>query len=127
MKTAKRAVHIIVRELFQFSIIIYLILFLAELMKEGFVSYFFNPSILLIVIIISGISMIITQSENEVIADPEKPFSMEMQNSVVYAIAGGAIVYVKTKDMGGVSLFLTAMTVLLILLLSFLLFSDDKK
>jgi hypothetical protein len=59
----KNAVNISSREFFQVFLVTYLILTLAETYREGFVSNFFNINYLLIVVLLSGVAMVLTETE----------------------------------------------------------------
>jgi len=48
------------RELFRTSGILTLILYLLETLKEGYVSFFINPAVILVIFIISGIIWLFT-------------------------------------------------------------------
>jgi hypothetical protein len=64
MKTSiKNTVNISSREFFQVFLVTYLLLTLAETFREGFVSNFFNINYLLAVVLISGVAMVLTESE----------------------------------------------------------------
>jgi hypothetical protein len=54
---------VISREFFQVFLVTYLLLTLAETFREGFVSNFFNINYLLAVVLISGVAMVLTESE----------------------------------------------------------------
>jgi hypothetical protein len=56
-------IHTISREFFQVFLVTYLLLTLAETFREGFVSNFFNINYLLAVVLISGVAMVLTESE----------------------------------------------------------------
>jgi hypothetical protein len=59
----KNAVNISSREFFQVFLVTYLLLTLAETYREGFVSNFFNINYLLIVVLLSGVAMVLTETE----------------------------------------------------------------
>jgi hypothetical protein len=64
MKTSiKNAVNVSSREFFQVFLVTYLLLTLAETFREGFVSNIFNINYLLAVVLISGVAMVLTESE----------------------------------------------------------------
>ncbi len=60
MKSARLATNIIGHELFQSSLITYLLLTLAESLKDGYVSNFFNLNYLLLVVLVTGVAMVLT-------------------------------------------------------------------
>jgi hypothetical protein len=64
MKTSiKNAVNISSREFFQVFLVTYLLLTLAETFREGFVSNFFNINYLLLIVLVSGVAMVLTETE----------------------------------------------------------------
>jgi hypothetical protein len=56
-----RSVYIVAREFFQVSLVTYLLLTLAETLKTGFVSNFFNLNYLLIIVLVTGVAMVLTE------------------------------------------------------------------
>jgi hypothetical protein len=57
----KNGINIVGREFFQVFFVTYLLLTLAETFREGFVSNFFNMNWLLLVVLVSGIMMVLTE------------------------------------------------------------------
>lgn len=57
----KQTINIASREFFQTSLVTYLLLTLAETLSEGFVSNFFNMNYLLLVVLVTGIVMVLTE------------------------------------------------------------------
>jgi hypothetical protein len=53
--------NIVAKEFFQVSLVTYLLLTLAETVHEGFVSNFFNMNYLLMVVLITGVAMVLTE------------------------------------------------------------------
>src|SRR5260370_11358997 len=103
MKIWKFRVHLIAQEFFQYSLITYLILLLAETLKEGFVSSFFNFNILLWIVLLRGVCMVVTNPSVELPHTPKKLNGADVQNSIVFAVIGGAIVYIKTEELGSIA------------------------
>lgn len=56
--------YIFSKELFSASLLVYLVLLILETIKSGFVTFFFNINIILILVLISGIIMVVTESKN---------------------------------------------------------------
>jgi len=127
MKHWQFKIYIFAEEFFQFSLITYLILLFAETLQTGFVSYFFNLNILLGVVLISGITMLITQREQK-----EKPLPRKKmrRSDVIYtiflALGGGLLVYLKVQEIGNIAIIIACITTIIIILLSFLLFMEQK-
>jgi hypothetical protein len=66
MRTSiKNAVNVSSREFFQVFLVTYLLLTLAETYREGFVSNFFNINYLLAVVLVSGVAMVLTETEQK--------------------------------------------------------------
>ena len=64
----KQAVNISSREFFQTSLVTYLLLTLAETLSEGFVSNFFNMNYLLLVVLVTGVVMVLTEAPESPVA-----------------------------------------------------------
>jgi hypothetical protein len=58
-----KVINVISREYFQVFLVTYLVLTLAETYREGFVSNFFNINYLLVVVLVSGVAMVLTEAE----------------------------------------------------------------
>ena len=117
----KQRLYIIFHEVFQYSLITYLVLTLIESMKEGFVSNFFNSNILLIPLLISGILMAYLRHANVPSDTQSKITNEDVQNILIFAISGTILVYFKIQDMGTISLYIAIAAGIIILLVSILL------
>ena len=118
---------IIAEEFFQISLITYLILLLAETIKEGFVSYFLDLNIILGVVIISGLCMILTHDDERHLKKEgkKKLSSRDFEFFFIMSVAGALLIYYKTEELGTISLILTAFTAVIIFLLSYLIMTDE--
>jgi len=127
MKFWKIKVHIIAQELFQFSLIIYLILVLLESLKQGFVSSYFNLNIIFGILLISGLCMVLTDTKQttKLLPSGKKITSADVQNSVLFAISGAVLIYFETKVLGPISYIISVLSFILILLLCLLLLSEN--
>lgn len=126
-------------EIFQISLLTYLILALLESLKPGFISYFFNLNILLGVVLVCGIvsvlplpatskkelhkHLLVESFENWIHEDRKK---MNGTLTFLMSLGGGAIVYYKTQDLGGVALAIAIVAGLIIALLSFLVYAEEN-
>jgi hypothetical protein len=121
----KAKIGIIAEELFQFSLITYLILLLAETVKEGFVTFFFDLNYLLVVVLVSGILMALLAPEmsDRTLRKPEK---LNATWVIIFSIGGGLLVYYKTQELGNISLLISGITTIIIFLLSILIYTDDE-
>jgi hypothetical protein len=61
----KKLINVSSREFFQVFLVTYLLLTLAETFREGFVSNFFNINYLLGVVLVSGVAMVLTETEQK--------------------------------------------------------------
>lgn len=142
-----KTLNIITKEIFQVSLITYLILLLAETVQEGFVSYFFNLNILLALVLVSGIIMTITHFEeiesllpnasylnwdyilhalnrNEKKSKQERLSQWEWIYILVISIASGLLVNYKTLDLEAISIYITIATMIIVALLSYLILTE---
>lgn len=122
----KIKLHLIFEELFQVSLITYLILLFAETIKEGFVSYFFNVHLLLGVVVVSGIGLILTLHERTMRRNSENMSLNDWQYLIILSIAGGLFVYFKTEILGTIAYIITLFTMIVIFLLSYLIMTETK-
>jgi len=115
---------------FQFALGTYVLLLLLETIKAGFVSYFFNLNLLLGVVLGSGALTALTQGThegNEKEKHSKRNLGADIQNSIFLAVGGGLLVFYKTQDLGDMAFVVAILTMLLIMLLSFLLLTDSGK
>lgn len=128
MKHFKLKTHLVIEEIFQFSLVTYLLLLLAETLQEGFVSYFFNLNILLGVVLVTGIVMVFTHSEQiNQSPPPQKLKIIDVLYILMIALGAGFLVYYKTKELGQIAIIVAVITGVLIILLSLLIFLDHTK
>jgi uncharacterized membrane protein len=128
LKLWKIKIYIIAKEFFQYSLITYIILLLAETVKEGIVSYFFNLNILLALVIVSGFVMAITYDEQipQQATPPKKIKKRDIVWSSLLAIFGGFFIYAGTFELGVIAPIVGCLAAILILLLSLLLLTDKE-
>src|SRR5258706_9284712 len=126
MNELRLKTHIFSEEIFQFSLITYLVLLLSESLKTGFVSNFINLNIPLFIVLITGVLMVLTQQDKfEVTAPIKRNLSADIQNSIVLAVIGGLLVFFKTQELGKISIVISILTMVLITFLSILLLTDS--
>lgn len=139
----KTRLNIIFEQIFQISLLTYLFLLLAETVKTGFASYFFNLNILLVIVLASGILSIVPlpQLKNKNHKNSSKHFLMlvfeqwhkerkEEWNwhfAFVISVAGGLLVNYKTKELGTVSLLVSLVACVIIFLLSYLVYHEEDQ
>lgn len=130
MKLWKIKIHIIAEQFFQYSLVTYLLLLLAETIKEGLVSFFFNLNILLVVVMLSGIVMVLTYNEkyDAQTATKKKPKILwwDILYITLLALGGSVLVYTKTQDLGSISLIISLLAGGIIALLSILVLTDRE-
>ena len=59
--------NIISKEFFQMALVSYLLLTLAETLRQGFVSNFFNMNYLLVVVLCTGVIMVLSETQEQLI------------------------------------------------------------
>lgn len=130
MKLWKIKIHLISKEFFQYSLVTYLILLLAETLKQGIVSFFFNLNILLGIVLISGVVMVLTHNEKlDEKLKPEKKQKItakDIEYIIILASGGAILVHFKTQDLGSVSIIISVITAIIIVLLSLLVLSENE-
>jgi hypothetical protein len=124
----KYLISIVCKELFQVSLITYLILLVTELIKKESISYFFNLNYLMIIVVLSGILMLITNYNIDYKAEAQssKLTSWNWQFIFLMSVGGGSLVYYKTADLGGLSLIISLLAMIIIFLLSYLIYTDTE-
>jgi hypothetical protein len=116
---------ILSKEVFQVTLITYLILLLLENLQTGFVSNFIDLNWLLPIILISGIAMALLGAEEE---PKNKKFNeFDLYFIVLLTISSGLLIFYKTKELGWLSYLIAATTSLIIFILSILIFVDKSK
>jgi hypothetical protein len=135
----KNKIHIIVSELFHIALITYLCLLTIETIKEGYISYFFNLNWLLGLILCSGIIMVLTESApytyRRKLLHPfvayVKPDNRGKERNwyfnLMMSLLGGLFVYYKTQALGNISLFISSITTIIILFLTYVMFNEKEK
>jgi hypothetical protein len=138
----KSKIGIIISELFNVSLVTYLILLLLETLSKGFVSDFFNLNILLGIVLVSGIIMVSPLAEKrnlgmwdlvdrrmDLLLAKIKFKKVISENDFYFAIlvsvGGGVLVYFKTQELGNLSILIGIITMVIIALLSYLIFTEE--
>lgn len=125
MKKVKLA--IIIDVIFQVSLITYLVMLLMETVKVGFVSNYFNLNLLLGVVFVSGVFMVLTGDWYSRFKSQKKSITeKDIYYIISVSLGAGALIYYKTKELGKISIAISIIAVLIILLLSLLIFSEDN-
>jgi hypothetical protein len=127
MKIWKIKTHLVAEEFFQYSLITYLLLLFAETFKQGFVSFFFDPNILLVVVLISGVVMVLTHHEQlERLNKPHRITGSDIQNIILFSAGGAMLVFYKIRDIGTIAIGIALLTAVIIGVLSVLILTDEQ-
>jgi len=128
LKLWRVKIYIIAKEFFHYSLFTYLLILIAETIKEGIVSYFFNINILLIVVVLSGFVMTITYDEKLSLptSSHKKITYWNIIFSILLTLGGGLFIYAGTFELGTVAIIISCLTAFLIFLLSLMLLTDKE-
>ncbi len=120
----KNNLKIIFNEIFQISLSGYLIFIVIELLKEGFITNFFNINFLLLTVVVSGIGMSILGP----IKDTENRKITENDYFIagLFALFSGGIVYFKTTELGSIGIVISVISSVLVFLLSYLVIFEKE-
>ena len=131
MKAWKLRVYFIAREIFQYSLCTYLLLLMAEIIKPGLVSFFFNLNILLAVVLVSGLLMGAAHQQklDEVLKrnTRKKIKVLDVVYLLSVSLGGCAIAYIKLIDFRTLSVIITVVTLFILLFLSYTLLFDFEE
>ncbi len=108
---------------FQVLLVSYLLLLLAEELKAGFVSKYLNLNYVLIAVILLGILTVVFPHEKK-IARKVIPLDYFMIGFI--SIAGGFIIFYKTKELKWLSYVISIVGGILIFLLSVLVLEENE-
>lgn len=126
-KELRTKLHFIAQEFFRYSLATYLLLLLAEAVKPGMVSFFFNMNILLAVVVVCGIGMILTQDKKFLLLPTNKrKKSLDITLSILFALGGGFFVSAYALNFGLVSFLIGLIASFIILIISFLVLNESK-
>lgn len=114
----------LINHLFQYLLVVYLILLLLEQIFSGFVSQYLNLNYLLIIVIIVGVLDVF--SEHPFLIQ-KKPNKLDYIFIIILGILGFAIIKFKTQELGWLSWLISAVAGILIILLSILVLEDEDE
>jgi len=112
------------KALFEQLLVSYLLLLLIEEIWPKSVTPYLNMNILLILVIITGAIAVLTQKEEEKIIS--KPTRKDYLLIGILGIAGAGIIFYKTKEIGWLSYIISAISGILIILLSCLVINEEE-
>jgi len=119
----------IIKEIFKISLISYLLFYLVENFKAGFISDYFNLNILLIITIISGV---LTVGGKKEVEEREK-YSIKIRDYIFIVILGlvaAGLIFYSIKEIGKLAYLISTVSGVIIMLISILLLNnsfDDKE
>ena len=125
--TIVQSVRVISQIIFSGTLIIYLFLLILENLWAGFVSYTFNPDLLLIPIVLSGIFLVTIPSKITVskhITDKLKAFDIVLV--IFFSIIGFFVVYYKMNSLGITAWVLSIAASIIILILGIIMLIPEK-
>ncbi len=116
------------QDIFSVSITLLLIFLLLEKIKEGFVSFFFNINILIVIVVVSGIITVLTGEEKA----EEEPHGQKLalgDFAIVLGLGalGTVVVWYQTARVGEISYLISITSGVLIILLSVLLLAANNR
>lgn len=116
-----------ITEIFKISLVSYLIYYLIEDFKTGFISSYFNLNILLWTTIISGVLTVWTRGDEsrEEKKEPEKIRARDYIFIVLLGLAAMTLIYYKIKTIGWLAYVISPISGIIIILLSILLLNES--
>ena len=112
------------KALFEQLLVSYLLLLLIEEIWPKSVTPYLNMNILLILVIITGAVAVLTQKEEQkVISEPTRKDYLLIG---ILGLAGAGIIFYKTKEIGWLSYIISAVSGILIILLSCLVINEEE-
>lgn len=122
----KHYIHIIARELCYISLALFLLLFLAETTKEGFVSYFFSVNILLFIVLGCGILMVLFGTYTGSKPLQTRPIiRRERVFIAMLTLMSSLFLYYKIQHLGGIAFGIAAVFAVFIYLICYLIATDS--
>ncbi|MCH7493026.1 hypothetical protein IID19_05600 [Patescibacteria group bacterium] len=119
----------IINDIFKVSLITYLAFLIIEDLKTGFISYFFDLKVLLVITIVSGILTILLGHEESHEEGNEKYKRSKYKYyiiSVIFGLFSSALIYFRIKEIGSVALVLSIVSGFLVALVAIQFVDDDQ-
>lgn len=116
----------IIREIFKVSLVSYLLLYLIDNYQIGFVSDYFNINILLTIALITGVITIIFKEETLDDNLQKSLTKMDYLFIIIIGIISSLLVYFNIKEIGKLAYLISAVTGVIIILISILLLKDSS-
>lgn len=132
LKTYKRELcwHLIreiISEIFKVSLISYLIFYLIESFKEGFIIDYFNLNILLTITVLSGIFTVLFKKEAEEKKEKQIIRPRDYIFIIILGLIAAVVIYYKIKGLGWLSYVISIVSGVIIILLSILLINESDE
>lgn len=121
MKTLK----VIIKELFNTSLILYIFVLLIEVIREGSVSNFIDTNVFLGVLILLGLLSLGMNKGAFESKGGESIKEWEVYLSIVLSISCGYVVFYKTSELGVLSYLISLISCTIVLIFSYLIFSEE--
>jgi hypothetical protein len=74
-KASRQKLHTVSREFFTASLTTYLLMVLAEALKSGYVTNFFNINALLLVVLVTGVGMVLSDVDRQMLRSAQRLFT----------------------------------------------------
>lgn len=114
-----------VNEIFKISLISYLLFYLIDDFKNGFISNYFNLNILLITVIITGVLTVLLKSEKEE-RENNKIRRRDYIFIIILGVITAGIIYYRIKEIGKLSFAIAIISGVIIILLSILFIGESS-
>jgi len=114
----------IIKEIFKISLISYLLFYLVENFKAGFISDYFSLNILLIITIISGVLTVGGEKEVE----EKGKYSLKVRDYIFIIILGliaAGLIFYSIKEIGKLAYLISIVSGVIVILISILLLNDS--
>lgn len=116
----------IISEIFKVSLISYLLFYLIESFKSGFITDYFDLNILLIITILGGVFTVLFKKE-----EPKKKVQKIRKRDYIFIIILGVVatglIYYKIKEIGWLSYIISSISGIIIILISILLLNENEQ
>lgn len=116
----------IISEIFKISLISYLVFYLIESFKTGFITDFFDLNILLIITILSGIFTVLFKKEAEEKKEKQIIRPRDYIFIIILGVVATGLIYYKIKEIGWLSYIISIISGVIIILLSILLLNEPE-
>jgi hypothetical protein len=121
----KQRLYLLSTEVFQVSLLVYLIILLVENFQKGIISDFLNLNWILGIVIISGIIMILFNKEGDGKLNDDKPVGKKgLILLIILALISASLIFVKIKDLGWLAWIVSILGGLIIFFISYFISNE---